>query len=50
MEYEIIVSEGPHTGRIFSYAGGRDLADRLATQCRREFGSATVRRIWGAAA
>ena len=26
---------------------GRDPADRLATQCRHEFGSATVRRIWG---
>jgi hypothetical protein len=50
MEYEVVVSEGPHTGRIFSYAAGPDLAERLATQCRREFGSAIVRRIWGAAA
>ena len=49
MEYEVVVTEGPHGGRVFSYAPGRDLAERLATQCRREYGSATVRRIWGTA-
>ena len=50
MEFEIVVTEGPHEGRIFSYAARRDLAERLAAQCRHEFGRAAIRRIFGTAA